>query len=441
MQPRSLYPLPAFQNTIALAFVCLAMSCTSDEPEEKTLTVSTAQINVASAAGTSSVMITTNTSWSAVSDQSWCTFSAATGAGDFELNISYSENEMFLSREASVTIQAGSLCQIIKVTQDKALRPWMVSTLAGGEYGYAEGIGTAARFRSMNGITSDASGNLYVADLSRIRKVTPTGEVTTLFDLTANGIGSANGLVIDALGNFYTASVSQIVKITPGGAVSAFAGQMSSGYVDGTGADARFSNITDLAIDPSGTIFVADLENRRIRKVSPAGEVTTLAGGGVGSNDGTGSSAGFEQIFGIDIDTSNNIYVASSNDCRIRKVTPAGVVTTVAGNNCGFADGPSSEAKFSNAADVAVDDVGNIYVSDPSNRRIRKISIDGKVITIAGSTYGKLDGIGESAKFGAPKKLVLDSNGKLYVTDTFIIIIEDDIIVSYTSTIRKLEEE
>ncbi len=270
----------------------------------------------------------------------------------------------------------------------------VVTTLAGlmGSPGSADGTGSAARFSGPSGVAVDSAGNVFVADLwnCAVRKVTPAGVVTTLAGLmgspgSADGTGSAarfnapSGVAVDGAGNVYVAAFwSQTIrKVTPAGVVTTLAGLAGSqGSADGTGSAARFSGPSGVAVDCAGNVFVADKWNHTIRKVTPAGVVTTLAGltGSWGSADGTGSAARFWDPSGVAMDGAGNVYVADNLNNLIRKVTPAGEVTTLAGqaSDSGSADGTGSAARFSAPSGVAVDGAGNVYVADLGNSTIRK---------------------------------------------------------------------
>ncbi len=316
-----------------------------------------------------------------------------------------------------------------------------VTTLAGsaGESGTEDGTGSAARFFSPSGVATDSSGNVYVADNSNhtIRKVTPGGVVTTIAGSagssgTADGTGSAarfffpNSTAVDSGGNVYVADTGNhtIRKVTPSGEVTTIAGfARSSGNADGTGSAARFNTPIGVAVDSSGNVYVGDRNNHTIRKVTPGGVVTTLAGsaGSSGNADGTGSAARFNSPRGVTVDSSGNVYVADRNNHTIRKVTPGGVVTTLAGSagSSGSADGAGSAARFSFPNGTAVDSSGNVYVADINNYTIRKVTPGGVVTTLAGSagSRGIEDGTASAARFFAPNGTAVDSDGNVYVAD------------------------
>ena len=201
--------------------------------------------------------------------------------------------------------------------------------------------------------------------------------------------------------------------------ISTYAGTVYSGSADGTGSAARFNGPSSVATDMLGNVYVADPGNDTIRKVTPAGVVTTLAGsaGNRGSADGTGSAATFDSPLGVAVDGVGNIYVADAGNDTIRKITPAGVVTTLAGSagSIGSADGAGSSARFSDPSGVAVDATGNVYVADTTNDTIRKITPAGVVITLAGSAgnAGSANGLGGSARFYVPRGVAVDLAGNV----------------------------
>jgi mucin-19 len=317
----------------------------------------------------------------------------------------------------------------------------VVSTFAGwvGTSGSTDATGTAARFNAPSGVAVDASGYVYVADTTNntIRKITPGGVVNTLAGLAvqqgaADGLGTAaqfynaRGVAVDKDGNAYVGDTSNhtIRKITPAGVVSTLAGLAgTSGSADGAGSLARFSSPWGVAVDATGNVYVADKFNYTIRKITPAGVVTTLAGlaGNPGSADGTGAAAQFFAPLGVAVDTAGNVYVTDSNNHTIRKITPAGEVTTLAGlaRNLGNTDATGTSAKFNYPSAVAVDTGGYVYVADQLNYTIRMITPGGVVSTLAGlaGTSGSTDGTGASARFYSPTGVAVDAGGNVYVVD------------------------
>jgi sugar lactone lactonase YvrE len=233
-----------------------------------------------------------------------------------------------------------------------------------------------------------------------------------------------SGVAVDTSGTVYVADYgnSRIRKITSSGMVSTLAGSGVAGYLDNTtGTSAQFNNPSGVAVDTSGNVYVADTYNNRIRKITSGGVVTTLAGSGVaGSLDNTtGTSAQFNTPSGVAVDTSGNVYVADTYSYRIRKITSSGVVSTLAGSGAlGFADGPATSARFSFPDGVAVDTSGNVYVADKFNQCIRKVTSSGVVSTLAGSgVQGFADGPATSAQFNVPYSVAVDTSGNVYVAD------------------------
>lgn len=282
-----------------------------------------------------------------------------------------------------------------------------VTILAGhaGRAGSQDGVGGAARFCHPQGLAVDVAGNVYVADSGNntIRRVTPGGVVTTVAGLArlvgaADGLGTAarfnypDSVAVDGAGNIFVADLynNTIRKVTPAGDVSTLAGLAGcAGSADGTGKVARFNFPSGVAVDGEGTVYVADIFNNAIRKVSPAGTVTTLAGKltyDTGGRDGTEAAAQFCHPGGLAVDRTGNVYVADSGNDTVRRVTPAGVVTTLAGlaGQAGYLDGTGSSVRFSNPAGLALDRAGNLLVLDASNAVIRRGTWAGLVTAPAG---------------------------------------------------------
>jgi sugar lactone lactonase YvrE len=288
-------------------------------------------------------------------------------------------------------------------------------------------------------IAEDTSGNLYVADASgnTVEKITPAGAVSTLAGLTGlagsqDGAGSnarfnqPSGVAVDASGSLYVADTGNatIRKITPDGMVSTLAGSAARGNQDGVGSTASFKAPAGIAVDNAGNLYVADAFNATIRKITSAGSVSTLAGsaGSRGDADGTGAAAQFNYPSGVAVDTAGNVYVADTYNNTIRKINPTGVVTTLAGSAgiSGANDGTGIYALFNQPSGIAVDSSGNIGVADTGNATIRRIAPNGAVITLAGvgGIAGLANGAGGAVLFNQPHGLVADSAGNLFVADT-----------------------
>ena len=207
--------------------------------------------------------------------------------------------------------------------------------------------------------------------------------------------------------------------------VTTFAGHAGEfGSADGTGSAARFGVPQGAAVDSAGNVYIADTFNHTIRKITPGGVVTTLAGlaGNSGSTDGTGSAARFNSPRGVAVDSAGTVYVADTNNHTIRKITPGGVVTTLAGlpGSSGTADATGNDARFNQPRGIAVDGAGVLYVADTNNHTIRKITAGAVVTTLAGlaGTSGQTEGTGSAARFNGPRGVAVDSAGTVYVADT-----------------------
>jgi sugar lactone lactonase YvrE len=352
----------------------------------------------------------------------------------------------------------GSLAGVVTITAGQTTNYTFLSSYTGGQIvgndprtyftlagsvtnaGSADGVGSAAQFGQPWSPVIDSASNIYVADVefSTIRKITPQGSVSTFAGQTniqgsTDGVGTnasfsnPYGLAIDSSNNLYVADTGNetIRKITPDGAVRTLAGLAGNyGSTDGIGSAALFGSPRGIAVDTNGNLYVADTSNETIRKVTPAGVVTTLAGlvNNFGTADGTGNGARFNFPSALAVDASGNIYVADNQNAAIRKVTPAGVVTTLAGftGSGGAADGTGNIARFNTPTGIAIDATGNIYVADNGNNVIREVTQAGVVATLAGlsGNPGSADGIGSIVRFNGPSGVAVDASGDLFITDS-----------------------
>jgi hypothetical protein len=392
-----------------------------------------------------------------------------TFAGNTSFNPFYFPEGVAVDRSNGTVYVADTLNHVVRKIVNGT-----VSVLAGtsGSSGNVNGTGSAARFNEPRGISVDTNGDIYVGDSgnSTIRKITPAGVVTTVSSPFGNNFAdgffgnarfnkatqlsfAANrdlfisdqdngrirkasggivstaalleyptGVTADEAGGAFAVSRFGIRQVT-GGSANPFVGLGSlGGYADGNGADARFKGPYDADTDSLGNVYIADANNCSIRKITPAGVVTTLAGvpGQCGSTDGNLSTARFYgSLYGIDVDDNGNIYIAEGWSHVIRKIAADGTVTTIAGTATlsGHVNAAGSAARFNVPYDVAVAPTGDLYVADTYNHVIRKIAPDGTVTTLAGSpgVSGTVNGSGSAARFYYPQSITY-AGGELFVT-------------------------
>jgi len=318
-----------------------------------------------------------------------------------------------------------------KFTVIEQVSNYIVSTIAGATtFGFINGSGLEARFRNPDGILIDLNGDIIITDRTNhsIRRMTTAGVVSTV---AGTGIsGYANGKpgqfntpwqsTMDAAGNIIVIEKDggRIRKIAADGTVSLIAGTGSLGFTDGDVSVARFNHALDGVVDSEGNIFVADRNNYRIRKITPAGMVSTFIG--------NGTTAILTFPIALTIDKQDNLFVSDGN--RIKMITKSGIMTTIVGSTKGYDDGTPGEpltVKLGDIFGLNFDNDGNILLADASNNRIRKITpgtgndwTKATVTTIAGNgTAGRIDGLGHTATFNQPYDVVMDAKGDIYVAD------------------------
>jgi len=312
-----------------------------------------------------------------------------------------------------------------------------VTTIAGFDRGIINGLG---------GIAVDGKDNLFVVDTlySIIRKIDMNGNVTTIAGHTVvfggsydgQGINATfnnpQGITVDATGNLFVTDNGNntIRKIDTNGNVTTIAGQTGvTGSSDGQGTNATFNSPSGIAVDATGNLFVADSGNNTVRKVDTNGDVMTIAGqaGVGGSDDGQGTNATFNGPSGIAVDATGNLFVADSGNSTTRKIDGNWNVTTIAGQTgvTGSSDGQGTNATFNSPQGITVDGAGNLLVADTSNNTIRNIDTNGDVTSIAGQAGvgGSDDGNGTNAIFTGPGGISVDVKGNLFVADTLNNII------------------
>ncbi|MFI5173091.1 MAG: IPT/TIG domain-containing protein, partial [Chitinophagales bacterium] len=263
-------------------------------------------------------------------------------------------------------------------------------------------------------IAIDSEGSLFLTHNgpNEIIKITPDGIAHTLW---SSGTDTPFGIAVDTQGNVFVTIVnSHIIKIDVNGNVTTLAGSTVAGDVNGQGANARFRIPLGIDVDKDGNLYVADVLNYKIRKITPNGTVSTLAGSTYGHKDGTGANAQFLSPDNVFVDADGNVYV--SDAARIRKVTSDGQVSTVAGSVHGYRDGTIANAEFGNINGMVKDAAGNLYLADEGNYVVRRIAPDGTVVTVAGSTFGYLDGPGSTALFSQPLGMTMDASGHILLT-------------------------
>jgi len=341
-------------------------------------------------------------------------------------------------RMAGLVVWAGSLAWA------QTDNSYAISTVAGG--GTVSGDGgpaVAAVLFAPTAVALDGSGNLYIADRDnhRVRRVTPAG-VTTVAGSGVPGFGgdggsaltaqlrSPSGVAVDRAGNLYIADRDnqRVRRVTASGMISTVAGAGNPGFTgDGGPATSALLNGPEaLAVDAAGNIYIADRANHRIRRVTPAGMISTFAGAGASGFGGDGNpatSALLDSPEAVAVDAAGNVYLADRGNHRVRRVTAAGVIATVAGDGTQGYDGDGGEAvaaSLDSPAGVAVDGSGNLWIADTGNHRVRRVGSGGGISTVAGSGLAGYGGDGDRAglaQLNVPRGLAIDASGNLLIAD------------------------
>jgi uncharacterized protein (TIGR03437 family) len=364
--------------------------------------------------------------------------------GLYQINVQLPADIAIGNAVPVVVFSAGRSSNVASLPVKAAVRStgYAISTLAGSGVSGFNGDGgpaLAAQLSGPAGIGVDSAGNAYIADTlnNRIRKVAATSStISTLAGGSATkgqvDVFLPGGLTVDSAGNIFAANLEDVItKITPAGSISCFAhcGNAPRGFSGdgGPAVDAQLSHVLDVALDGAGNLFIADSGNLRIRRISATGVISTVAGNGSNGPRGDGGPAVSAQLgdpWGVAADSAGNLYIADFGNNEIRKVTTAGVISTIAGNGVGGYGGdggPATAAKLNGPSDVTVDSQGNVYIADYGNQRIRKVTTMGVISTIAGNGvpgYGGDGGPASSAMLNGPWALTLDSAGNVFVADT-----------------------
>ena len=329
---------------------------------------------------------------------------------------------------------------------------WTITTVAGDgteDHGGDGGAATAAQLDSPWGMAVDGAGNLYIADRDnhRIRKVDAAGVISTVAGGGRRGNRGYSGdggpavaaqlynpsdVALDGAGNLYIADSfnNRIRKVDAAGVISTVAGDGTWGYGGDGGAAvaAQLAGPSAVAVDGAGNLYIADTDNNRIRKVDAAGVISTVAGTGRSGYSGDGGAAVAAQLQdpgAVALDGAGNLYFSDQSNQRIRKVDAAGVISTVAGDGTqGFGGdgGAATAAQLYWPSGVALDGAGNLYIGDGNNQRIRKVDAAGVISTVAGTGTAGFSGDGAAAtaaQLNYPGRVALDGAGNLYIADRF----------------------
>ena len=406
-----------------------------------TYSISPASATVGVAGGTGTVTVTTSAlcAWSASTTQSWISVASTPGFENGTVTFTVAANSG-APRTGWLTIGG----QTFTVSQSAG---YLISTIAGGiPVPATAAAGASTALDQPWGVAADAAGNVYFSSggQSSVYKLDTNGIVTRVAGngvrgyggdggpATAATISDPTGVAVDNSGNLFIADRdnARVRMVAPNGIITTVAGTGGVGFAGdgGPATSATFSDLAGLAVDNAGNLYIADGAGFRIRRVAPNGIITTVAGtgtAGYSGDNGPAISAQLDFPFGIAVDGSGNLYIADSQNHRIRKVSVGGTITTVAGEgNSGFSgdNGPAAAAQLNYPTGVATDSAGNLYIADRFNSRIRMVSAATAVIsTVAGSGSSSFSGDNGPANLAGiwdPSGLAVTSSGNLYLIDS-----------------------
>src|SRR5690242_7127511 len=324
----------------------------------------------------------------------------------------------------------------------------IITTIAGTDFSFPPTPLSAlsAPLGKVDGIAVDTSGNVYASDPDNnlILKITRDGVVNIVAGnriagfsgdggpATSASIFAPGGVAVDAQGNIFFADTgnNRVRKVTPGGIISTVAGTgvYSFSGDGGPAINAALNVAAAVAVDASGNLFIVDRANARIRKVAPDGIITTFAGNGTlgfSGDGGLATSAMLNQPGSVAVDSNGNLFITDESNCRVRKVTPQGIITTVAGNGSFTTSGdggPALSAGINQPIGLTVDSAGRIYIVEPLGNRVRRVSTDGTIATIAGNGSSGFDGDGgpaAAASLNEPQDVAVDASGNVFIADTY----------------------
>jgi len=383
---------------------------------------------------TVNVFSTNGCPWSATSSQSWLTFSTPSGYGDQTIGFTVAANTG-AARTATITIGG----QTIQVTQAGA---YLISTVAGGMLPATALAGTAAAIGNPQSAAADAAGNVYytVANMHAVFRLDTSGTLTTVAGNGSPGYSGDNGpaisaqlnapygVAVDSSGNLYIADANNncIRMVNSSGTIATVAGNGSPGYAGDSGPAiyAAFNHPSGVAVDKFGNLYIADTNNYRIREVS-AGNAATVAGNGTAGyagDNGKAIAAEFGAVYSIAVDASGNLYIADEANNRVRKVSNTLIATFAGNGTAGYSgdNGQAANAEVNQPAAVAVDASGDLYIADRGNQRIRMVGLNGVIQTVAGNGTAGFAGdgaAGTAAELNSPGGVAADGLGNLYIAD------------------------